>query len=282
MYGFGRACPHRFTPGGVRAWGRVIATRRPSHKTPASGSNIGSTPHANIPLKTLGQVVTCPFLLASYYKINGNKRAYYGGIISSPATVGTTFYRNYVTSGLDDFSLIDRVLGGNPHAYGLLVQRYQHYAYTLAVRLVHDAMAAEEVAQDAFVKAYQALPTFQRDAKFSTWLYRIVVNQALMYRRKKRPEHTSEFPVDVPIGGAANAELLAQERRQYLDQAMAQLKEEDRLLLTLFYFQELSLEEIAEVVQKPVNTLKVNVHRCRARLAKELGKLMKHEIHSLL
>lgn len=187
-----------------------------------------------------------------------------------------------MTGLLDDFSLIDRVLEGNSHAYGLLVQRYQSYAYTLALRVVKDPMAAEEVAQDAFVRVFQALKTFQKDSKFSTWLYRIVLNQALAYMRKKRPEYTSDFPLDRPETQEANQELLREERKMHLDRAIAGLSTDDRTVLTLFYFKELSLEEMSEVMGQPANTIKVKVHRARTRLARALETTMKEEVHSLL
>ncbi|MEL6535989.1 MAG: sigma-70 family RNA polymerase sigma factor [Bacteroidota bacterium] len=187
-----------------------------------------------------------------------------------------------MTGLLDDFSLIDRVLQGNAHAYGLLVQRYQSYAYTLAFRVVKESMAAEEIAQDAFVKAFQALNTFQKDSKFGTWLYRIVLNQALAYLRKKRPEYTSEYPMDRPAKQDASRDLLREERRQYLEGALEGLSADDRTVLTLFYFQELSLEEMSEIMGQPANTIKVKVHRARTRLARALEQTMKEEVHSLL
>ena len=187
-----------------------------------------------------------------------------------------------MTGTLDDVSLIERVRQGNAHAYGLLVQRYQRYAYTLALRVVRDPMVAEEVAQDAFVQAYRALDSFEGTAKFSTWLYRIVLNAALATQRKKKRPQTPEMPTHLADTVQASDDLLGKERRAYLEQGLAELSEKDRTLLTLYYFQELSLEEMAEVVAQPVNTVKVQVHRARARLARVLEKLMKEEIHSLL
>lgn len=89
-----------------------------------------------------------------------------------------------MTGSLDDFSLIDKVLAGNTHAYGLLVQRYQSYVYTLIIRVVNRSEVAEELCQDVFVKAFNALAKFEKGAKFSTWVYRIAVNHAFGYLRK--------------------------------------------------------------------------------------------------
>lgn len=164
------------------------------------------------------------------------------------------------------------------------MDRHKRYVFTVAFRILNQREEAEEAAQDAFVKALSALETFNRDAKFSTWLYRITCNAALARRRKKRLTTQS---IDDPQfyhlpdeGGPA--EWQQAERRKFVQQALQQLPPDDVMVLTLFYFQERSLEEMAETTGIVENTLKIKLFRARKRFAKELNLLLKEETKELL
>ncbi len=176
--------------------------------------------------------------------------------------------------------VIDRVLGGDEVAYGRLVNEYKRYAFTIALRVVGSKAEAEEAAQDAFIKAFNNLKGFNRQARFSTWLYRIAFNTAVSYKRKQRTDLVGIEAGDrLESGDAPEAE--AADRRAFLNQAINRLNDADRLAIQMYYLKEFSLEEIAETTGINMNTLKVRVHRARQRLADELRRVLKTEALTL-
>jgi RNA polymerase sigma-70 factor (ECF subfamily) len=179
-----------------------------------------------------------------------------------------------------DHVLLDRILAGDQQVYAVLVDKYQAYAYTIAWKVLQRPAEAEEAAQDSFVKAYRHLASFNRQSKFSTWLYRIVFNTALGYRRKNRPTY---YRMDghPAVPAAAEGTLEKMDKHKYVTLALERLNEADRTALTLFYLQEFSLEEIAAITDLPANTLKVRIHRARLRLAEELRTLLQQEALTL-
>ncbi|NBW36829.1 MAG: sigma-70 family RNA polymerase sigma factor [Cytophagia bacterium] len=177
-----------------------------------------------------------------------------------------------------DLILIKRILEGEQHLYAQLVNKHKRYAYSLALRVLEDKSDAEEVAQDAFVKAFKYLAGFNRDAKFSTWLYRIVFNTAISYKRKQKAKMQSIE--NVHIGYQQDA-LEKSDKKRFIEEAIAKLSEADRVAITLFYLQEFSLEEIADITNTPANTVKVRIHRARQRLAEELKGILNQEALSL-
>ncbi|MBL7851532.1 MAG: sigma-70 family RNA polymerase sigma factor [Cyclobacteriaceae bacterium] len=175
--------------------------------------------------------------------------------------------------------LIDQVLAGKEEAYARLVNHYQSYAYTIALKILNNRPEAEEAAQDGFIKAFHYLKSFNRKARFSTWLYRIIFNTAISYKRKHKAVLES---LDHHDRGAVSADALeAQDKGVYIARAMEHLNEADRLAIQLFYIREFSLEEVAEMTGQQVNTLKVRVHRARQRLADELTRILKAEALTL-
>lgn len=177
-----------------------------------------------------------------------------------------------------DIPLITRILQGEQHLYAQLVNKHKSYAYSLALRVLDSKPDAEEAAQDAFVKAFRYLGGFNQEAKFSTWLYRIVFNTAISYKRKQRVKLQS---IDTVHVGYTQEGLEKSDKRKYIEQAISKLNEADRVAITLFYLQEFSLEEIADITNTPANTVKVRVHRARHRLAEELKALLQEEALSL-
>lgn len=180
-----------------------------------------------------------------------------------------------------DLPTIDRILAGEQSVYADLVNRYKSYAYTIAYKVVQNRMEAEEVAQDAFVKAYHHLKSFQRESRFSTWLYRIVFNTAITYKRKNRPDFQSIEKTVIAQGHEGEDRIERNDKRRYLEMAMSRLNQADRTALTLFYLEEFSLEEIADITGMLANTIKVRIHRARQRLADELKTILKSEALSL-
>lgn len=180
-----------------------------------------------------------------------------------------------------EFALIDRILAGNQAVYAELVDRHKSYAFTIAYKILENRSDAEEAAQDAFIKAYHHLKNFKRDAKFSTWLYCIVFNTAVSYKRKRKIKFQDIETTVVEYGQEAEGILERSDKKKFIQQAMNKLNEADKLAISLFYLEEFSLEEIAEITGMQANTVKVRVHRARQRLAEELTSLLKKEALTL-
>jgi RNA polymerase sigma factor (sigma-70 family) len=175
-------------------------------------------------------------------------------------------------SNRDDISnCIDQVLGGNINAFTNIVNRHKDKAYNLAFRICCSHEEAEEIAQDSFLKAYRALGSFKRESSFSTWLYRIVYNTAISYVRLKKKEVLSleDFPADATdfIGtGASEEEAENEYRRSLLNFAFQKISEEDRSLITLHYYEEMSMDEISDVTGISKSNIKVKLFRARQKM----------------
>ena len=180
-----------------------------------------------------------------------------------------------------DHLILDKILAGDQAAYAELVNKYKSYAYTIALKILQNRPEAEEAAQDAFIKAFHHLAGFNRDSKFSTWLYRIVFNTAISYKRKNRYQFQSIENTVVEYQQEAEGMLEKTDKRKYLNAALAKLNEADRTALTLFYLEEFSLEEIAAITGMQANTAKVRIHRARQRLADELKNILSQEALTL-
>jgi RNA polymerase sigma factor (sigma-70 family) len=180
-----------------------------------------------------------------------------------------------------EFVIIDQVLAGNQFAYAELVNRYKNYAFTLALKVLNSRAEAEEAAQDSFVKAYHHLKNFKRDSRFSTWLYRIVFNTSVSYKRKSKGAFVDIEKTAIELNPEVEADLEKSDKKEFIYKAMVSLNDADRLALTLFYLKEHSLEEIEAITGIQANTVKVRIHRARLRLAEELHKILKKEALTL-
>ncbi len=181
----------------------------------------------------------------------------------------------------EEILLIDRILAGERDLYAKLVDKYKSYAYTIALKIVENRPEAEEAAQDAFIKAFQYLKGFNRQAKFSTWLYRIVFNTAISYKRKNKQQFQSIENSIVEYSVKADSEIEKEDKQIFVSQAMNKLNEADKLAIQLYYIKEFSLDEVAEMMGQNENTIKVRIHRARQRLADELKKILKEEALTL-
>ncbi|MFZ6030372.1 MAG: RNA polymerase sigma factor [Chloroflexota bacterium] len=179
----------------------------------------------------------------------------------------------------DETALIQRSQAGDTAAFGELVLRHQDFVYSLALRVVGDGAEAEDLAQDAFVRAWMGLANFRGQAQFRTWLYRIVTN--LCYNRLPglRRELASlgddcldEMACDEVLNVNPADRLEAKERSVLLQRAIDGLPESYRLLVALRYQQDLSYEEIAGVVNLPLGTVKTGLFRAKERLRQVLVK----------
>ena len=190
-----------------------------------------------------------------------------------------------MTQDDNDQQLVERVQKGDKSAFDLLVLKYQHRVLKLVGRFVNDAAEAQDVAQDAFLKAYRALPSFRGDSAFYTWLYRIAINTAknTLVSNRRRPvdfdldlqdpdqydRHAKLKEVDTPEGV-----LLTEEIREVVERAMEQLPEDLRTAIVLREIEGLSYEEIAEAMDCPVGTVRSRIFRAREAIDKRLQPLL--------
>lgn len=192
-----------------------------------------------------------------------------------------------MSTGLNDNELISQVLSGDQQAYAGLVNRYQNYVFTLALRFTKNREDAEEVSQDIFIKAYRALSDFRGASKFSTWLYTIVNTTCITFLRKKRLEvHSLDnekvFEVADSIDSGMRANMVEQKSRvSMVNQAIKMLGTDDAEVITLFYKGEQTLDEIAQILGIETNTAKVRLHRARARLKEKMETHFAQEVKDL-
>ena len=170
--------------------------------------------------------------------------------------------------------LVRRAQKGDRAAFERLVQENALYVFNLAVRTLNDLHEAEDLAQEAFIRAWQALPGFRGEAGFRTWLYRIVTN--LCYNRLLRLKKeldalgSEDFPELPDENRSPEKVLLDAETRNRLHEAMRRLPQSYRLLLNLRHLQGLSYDEIAQVTGQPLGTVKTGIFRARKKLKDEL------------
>jgi len=189
---------------------------------------------------------------------------------------------NTQMSATNDQQDIAKVLSGDTNAYAALVDRYKDLVFTLALQMLKSREEAEEISQDAFIKAYKNLSSFKGDSKFSTWIYRIAYNTCLdRLKKQKRQQRTvaiDEFTEhEVKTLDNALDYMEQQERKQAIQDCLQLVSKEDSVLLTLFYFEELSLKEISKIMGATVNNLKVKLFRSRKHLATVLKARLEPE-----
>lgn len=190
-------------------------------------------------------------------------------------------------SNKEEIALIRSIKQGDIAAFSQIIDKHQNMAYSLAISIVKNKQEAEEVTQDAFVKAYQSLNNFKGNSAFSSWLYRIVYNTAISKLRSRKP-HTEDLESKEMVRHEAFSaddnknRLELQERKKLLKKALQKLKEEDAFILILYYYKEQSIEEISQTTGLSVSNVKVKLHRGRQQMHKELNILLKGEINSIL
>ena len=181
-----------------------------------------------------------------------------------------------------DREIIGQILNGEKRQYALLVARYQDRAFSLAVRMLKNREEAEEASQDAFVRAFNALGSFQGTAAFGTWLYRIVYNVCLtrLGRRTKGlqlDEYSEESEAVNPESDDTLKLLEVDDLATHVKKGIDMLPAKYSSILAMFYLQELSYEEICEVTGLPLGTVKVQLFRARANLQKQLREELRDE-----
>jgi len=185
-----------------------------------------------------------------------------------------------------DKKLVERVQKGDKGAFDLLVLKYQHKIVNLVMRYVRDPDLALDIAQEAFIKAYRALPRFRGDSAFYTWMYRIAVNTAKNHLAAQRrrpmdveldlqdPEqydmHAKLKETDTPEGITMSNEL-----KETVERAIAALPEDLRTAIVLRELEGMSYEEIAETMECPVGTVRSRIFRARDAIGKKVGSLIR-------
>jgi RNA polymerase sigma factor (sigma-70 family) len=182
---------------------------------------------------------------------------------------------------IDEKKIIFDCLNGDASSYRILVDKYQHFAYTLALRITKNAEDAEEVTQDAFVKAYTSLAGFKGESKFSTWLYKIVLNLSMskVRRKKEAPLNIDDLNLHIEVD---NEGARKRERSYYVEKAINSLPEDEAAIVTLFYMEDQSLDEISRIVNLSVTNTKVKLFRSRKKIAEMLKSVLKEDLYSIL
>lgn len=167
-----------------------------------------------------------------------------------------------------DHSHIDKVLGGDKDAFRYFIKEYQQMIFSIVLSVVKNKVDAEEVTQNTFIRAYKALRSFKREAKFSSWLYKIAVNESLK-QLKKRKRHSftepliSHTPEYGKVFNEAVALLKTADLKTTIDKVMLEMKPKEALVLKLHYLHELSIKEVVGSTGFSAANIKVLLHRAR-------------------
>ena len=180
---------------------------------------------------------------------------------------------------------IDRILKGDANAYASLVNKHKNLVFTIAVKILKNREDAEELAQDVFIKAFEVLNTFKKESKFSTWLYRIAFNMAVSKTRKKKlptvnleTEIIENFSIDDIVPDMQ--ELSNEEQKNCIEKALNVLPYEENIIITLFYYDDKSIEEISEITSLTVSNVKVKLHRIRKKLYSIIHQIIIKEFNN--
>ena len=184
----------------------------------------------------------------------------------------------------DDY-YIKKILEGDSNSFGVIVERYQNMVFALALKMLKHREESEEVSQDTFIKVYKSLSKFNGESKFSTWIYRIAYNTCLD-RIKKNSKYNNDVEInDVTSNEIFQAEnifdsLENKERSIIIKECMDKLPEDERVIMHLFYFEELSLKEIVDIVSLNEGNVKVKLFRGRKKLFSIFKESVEPEIYS--
>jgi len=188
---------------------------------------------------------------------------------SNPAS-GTAGSRPAPPAPGDDEPVhVARAQSGDQDSFRWLVERHRDRAHGLALRILRSAADAEDVAQEAFVKAWQALPGFRGESSFGTWLHRIVARRSFDRLEQMKRQQTRETGLDAAVERAADARAQMPDeaaRARRLERLMERLSPAQRAVVTLFYYEDRAVEEVAIALGMPENTVKTHLSRARALL----------------
>lgn len=193
---------------------------------------------------------------------------------------------NYKMDYKNDWICIDKVKEGDLTAFSYLVEKYKEMVYAVALKVLGSTIDAEDVAQESFIKAYQSIGGFKRESKFSTWLYTITYRSALYHKRKNKID-TRYIVVSDEANFQANSNSQIEdfkigEQQKFIKIAVDSLPPMEGLLVTLFYIDENTIEEITSITNLSATNVKVRLFRARKKLRKKLDVLLNGEPNSIL
>lgn len=189
------------------------------------------------------------------------------------------------SSDTTDTELVHNVQNGDMESFRALVSLYKDKSLSLAISIVKDNVLAEDVLQEAFIKVYKNINKFKFKSKFSTWLYRIVVNTSYNELKKQKRNVSIEEYTTILNKSATEKEdqyLSSKDQKEYILEAMKQLKSDEALVLRLFYLCEMNLKEIQVISGFNASKVRVTLHRGRKNIKLKLEKLLGKEMYDLL
>ena len=184
----------------------------------------------------------------------------------------------------DDMYYIGKVLSGQANYFSYIVEKYQNIVFSIALKVLRNREDAEEMAQEAFIKAYNSLHSFQGKAKFSTWLYRITYNTCISEARKKKLALISTDDVQIKDDADnMNLDGIPEENRaRSIEAAMKKLPEDEYTLVMLYYFEDQSIDDICKITGLTQSNAKVKLHRARKKLYTILNDMLQGELHTIM
>jgi RNA polymerase sigma-70 factor (ECF subfamily) len=181
----------------------------------------------------------------------------------------------------DDHELVARLRAGDQRAFAELIDRYKARIYHTTLRILGNREDAEEAAQDTFVRAYRGLENFRKEATFSTWIYRICVNTCLNLlesRKRFKAQDIDSTPVeDLPFIESAESDFAEEDLQARIFSTMEKLPAKYRTVLVLYHIQHLAYQEIAEIMQMPMGSVKTHLFRARAMLRERVLRQFSRE-----
>lgn len=186
---------------------------------------------------------------------------------------------------INDQHYINQIIEGNTNVFSTLVNQYKDLVFTLAYKMLKNKEEAEEVSQDVFIKIFNSLNKFKGESKFSTWIYKITYNTCLDKLKKSKKENSVIYIEDFNEHQVKSIENILEsidekERNQKIQECLQLLPSEEAFLLTLYYFDDQSIEDIAKVIDCNANNVKIKLFRSRKKLASILKERLEPEILS--
>lgn len=186
-------------------------------------------------------------------------------------SIGTFFFKhNYATES--DARLVELIAAGNQKAFEELIHRYQRAVINFAFRFIGNREDAKDIAQDTFIRFFQAANRYEPSAQFKTYLFRITTNLCIDFKQKKKPEYTDELP-EVPFSSTPFKELHQKEISEAIAKAVQSLPENQRIALLLHHFEGMKYAEISEIMNTTVSAVESLLVRAKKTLRKKLKSL---------
>ena len=203
--------------------------------------------------------------------------------LQKPVTESYTLSSYHYMTHIEDQHYINLVVNGNTNAFATLVDHYKDMVYTLALKMLNNKEEAEEIAQDTFIKIYNALNKFKGESKFSTWVYKVTYNTCLDALKKKKKQNTVTYIEDFSEHQTKTLSSVLdnideKERNQTIQECLEELPGDEAFLLTLYYFDDQSVDEISKAMNSSVANIKVKLFRTRKKLASILKRRLEPEI----